>query len=289
MIGLAFLPAALGLAAAMAWGAADFSGGLAARRANVFGVTAGAELTGLLVLLVLLPASREVFPTWQNFLLACLAGVGGGLALLLFYRSLAEGQMSIAAPFTAVLAAAIPALIGAILEGWPGLATWLGLCLAVAAIGLISSGEAQEPGGPFRWQGIRLAQLRLPAIAGTIFGLYFVILHQVSQEQIIWPLIATRLSSVIFLSAIAVRRGQAWLPGRAAWPLIVLSGLLDTGANALYILAGQAGRLDVAAVLSSLYPAMTVALAWLILKERLSRGQMGGVLLALAAIVLIAS
>jgi len=137
-------------------------------------------------------------------------------------------------------------------------------------------------------KGINLATLRLPAAAGTIFGLYFVLLHQVGQEQIIWPLIATRLSSVILLSAIASRGGRmTWLPGRAAWPLIILSGLLDTSANVLYILASQAGRLDVAAVLSSLYPGMTVALAWLILKERLSRWQMGGILLALAAIALI--
>jgi drug/metabolite transporter (DMT)-like permease len=286
--GFAFLPAAFGLAAAMAWGSADFVGGVASRRANVFGVTIGAELTGLILLVILLPFNDEAFPLWQNFLLASVAGVGGGLALMLFYRALAEGQMSIAAPLSAVLAASIPAVIGAILEGWPGLATLVGLFLAVAAIALISSGEGSEPGKPHNLNRLGIAQLRLPVMAGTIFGLYFVLLHQASQEQIIWPLIATRLASVIFLYAIASRGGgRAWLPGRFAWPLIILSGLLDTGANILYVLAGQAGRLDIAAVLSSLYPAMTVALAWLILKERLSRGQMGGILLALAAIVLI--
>ncbi len=287
MSGVAFLPAAFGLTAALAWGAGDFAGGLASRRSNVFGVAVGAELTGLVALIVILPLYGEAFPGWPNFLLAAVAGMGGGFALVLFYRALAEGQMSIAAPLSAVLAAIIPVLMGMVIEGWPGLATLLGLCLAVAAIALISFGEAGETGNRSLLRRASVAQLRLPVIAGTVFGLYFVLLHQASQEQILWPLIATRLASVIFLSAIAMQGGKAWLPGRTAWPLVALCGLLDTSANVLYVLAGQMGRLDVAAVVSSLYPGMTVALAWLILRERLSRGQMSGILLALAAIVLI--
>lgn len=277
-------PVSFGLAAAVTWGAADFTGGLASRRTGVYAVVVWAELSGLLVLFALAGLTGEPAPDLQTWLLAGAAGIGGGFALLLFYQALAAGQMSIAAPISAVLAAAVPVLVSAIWLGLPGPLTGFGMLLALLAITLISRSE-----GPDQTAAIQLSQIRLPLLAGLGFGLYFILLHLASPEGVIWPLIAARCASVLFLIGFSLLTRQEWLPGKAAWLLIIASGLLDTTANAFYILATQIGRLDVAAVLSSLYPGGTVLLAWLILKERVSRLQMVGVIAALVAIVLITS
>jgi drug/metabolite transporter (DMT)-like permease len=272
----------LGLAAAASWGAADFTGGMATKRTHVYGVVIGGELVGLVALMTLVLITGEAMPSLQSWILSALAGIGGGFGLILLYRALAGGQMSIAAPVSAVLAATIPVLVGALLQGLPGPLTILGLILALLAIWLISRGDGSQEASLSHWE-----QIRLPFIAGIVFGLFFVLLHQASQEAVLWPIIATRLSSIVFLASFAAATRQPWRADRTYWPLIALSGILDTGGNGLYVLAGQLGRMDVAAVLSSLYPAATVALAWLVLKERVARTQMIGIAAALLAIVLI--
>jgi len=275
-------PVALGMAAAASWGAADFTGGVASKSTSVYGVVIGAELVGLILLIPLALFSGEPLPSLQNLLMAGLAGIGAGFGLILLYRALAGGQMSVAAPVSAVLAAAIPVLVGALMQGWPDIPTIIGLVLALVAIWLISRSEGSGTASL-----TNLEQIRLPFAAGIVFGLFYVLLHQASQEAIFWPIIATRLSSIVFLIGFAAFTRKPMVPDRAYWPLIILSGLLDTGGNGLFVLAGQLGRMDVAAVLSSLYPGMTVALAWLILKERVARVQMIGIITALLAIVLI--
>jgi drug/metabolite transporter (DMT)-like permease len=275
-------PVSFGLAAALAWGAGDFSGGLASRRANVYGVVIGGEVVGLAVLLALAFLTGEHAPPAENLVQAGLAGIAGGFGLILLYRALAGGQMSVAAPISAVLAAAIPVLVAAVGQGLPDPLVLAGLLLALVAIGLIAGGEG---GVSSAW--LRLEHIRLPILAGVVFGLFFVFLHQASQETVFWPIIATRTASIIFLAGFASLARQPWRPQRAVWPLIALCGLLDTTGNGLYVLSGQLGRLDVAAVLSSLYPASTVALAWLVLKERITRPQLAGIFSALAAIILI--
>jgi len=275
-------PVSLGLAAAIAWGAADFSGGMATKRASAYGVVIGGEAVGLAALLVLAFLTGEPLPPVEHLALAGLAGIGGGFGLILLYRALASGQMSVAAPISAVLAAAIPVLVNAAGQGLPDPLVLAGLLLALLAIGLIARGEGGDQ--PAR---LRLEHIRLPLIAGIVFGLFFVLLHQASQESLFWPIIATRLASITFLIGFASLTRQSWTPQRALWPLIALCGLLDTAGNGLYVLSGQLGRMDVAAVLSSLYPAATVALAWLVLKEHIARPQMVGIFSALVAIILI--
>lgn len=278
----ALAPALLGLAAALAWGAGDFTGGVATKRAGAFAVVIGAEVVGLAVLLALALLTGEPLPQARHLLMAAAAGAAGGFGLTLLYRALASGQMSVAAPVSAVLAAAIPVLVNAAGQGLPEPLVLAGLLLALVAIGLIARGEGG--GQPAR---LRLEHLRLPLLAGVVFGMFFVLLHQASQETLFWPIIATRSASIVFLLGFAGLSRQPWRPPRRLWPVIALCGLLDTAGNGLYVLSGQIGRLDVAAVLSSLYPAATVALAWLLLKERITRLQMVGVFSALLAIVLI--
>jgi drug/metabolite transporter (DMT)-like permease len=121
------------------------------------------------------------------------------------------------------------------------------------------------------------------------FGVFFILIHRASEIAGFWPLVAARLTSLSVLTVVATVTRQPRLPERIHLPLIVLVGVMEVGGNAFYALAARAGRLDVAAVISSLYPAGTVWLAWLILKERITRLQSVGVIAALAAIVLIAS
>jgi drug/metabolite transporter (DMT)-like permease len=131
-----------------------------------------------------------------------------------------------------------------------------------------------------------LADLRLPLLSGLCFGVYFILTHQATRETLLWPLMISRIFGTLTVAVFLFARRESWrVQGRPAWAFIVLNGSLDILGNAFYILAGQYGRLDVAAILSSLYPGSTVLLAWLILKEKISTPQKLGILAALTAIV----
>jgi drug/metabolite transporter (DMT)-like permease len=189
--------------------------------------------------------------------------------------------MTIAAPVSALLAAVVPVVVGGLTEGLPAPATLLGFLLALISIWVISqSGESRDI-------RLNLQTLRIPFAAGLFFGFYFVMIHQATRQAFFWPLVSARLAGTLVMAVYAlVMRGPA-LPGRSLWPLVALGGVLDVTGNAFYVLASRVGRLDVAAVLGSLYPASTVLLAWIILKEKLTSMQWIGVLLALVAITLL--
>jgi drug/metabolite transporter (DMT)-like permease len=189
--------------------------------------------------------------------------------------------MSVAAPVSAVIAAIIPVVVGAFLDGLPGVWTIAGILLALGAVWLIAHVEGGKENA-----AVRLNEITLPLIAGVVFGMYFVFMHQASREAIFWPIVASRLASMVGILGYALVTRQPWSPQRKNWPLIALSGILDASGNAFYVLGGQVGRLDVSAVLGSLYPGSTVLLAGLFLHERLNRLQLVGILVALTAIVL---
>lgn len=279
----ATLPIIFGLSAAILWGAADFAGGLGSRRSSVYRVVLTAEWAGLLVLLPLPFMFHESLPPAGSLILAGIASACGTIGLTLLYRALAEGQMSVAAPVSGLLAAVIPMLYSTVTEGFPGFSKFSGFLLALASIWLVSSAEGVGNTLKLRW-----TVLRLPVLAALTFGAYFVLMHAASRQSTFWPLISARTTGMVVMTTYVLVLRQPLSPPRNVWRLAVLGGVLDVSANAMYVLAGQAGRLDVAAVLGSLYPGMTVLLAWLLLKEHLSRPQTVGVLLALIAIVLIA-
>jgi drug/metabolite transporter (DMT)-like permease len=191
--------------------------------------------------------------------------------------------MSLAVPVSALMAALLPVAVGSFLQGLPGVTTFAGFGLALAAIWFISKPQRSDPDA-----NIRPSDLFLPLVAGVGFGMYFILVHQGNQGSIIWPMVASRSGGSIILVTFLLFTRQGWKPTRAAMPLIVLNAVLDIGGNAFYIVADQFGRMDVAAVLSSLYPASTIGLAWLVLKERITPMQWIGILLALAALALIA-
>lgn len=271
-----------GLSSAIAWGTGDYAGGIASRRASAYRATLYGEAFGLAVLLAAAAVIRESPMPWQDWAWCVLAGALGATGLLILYRSLAAGQMSIAAPVSGLMAAALPVVVGSLLQGLPHPATFLGFGLALLAVWLVSQSEGASP------QALaRLSALRLPLISGICFGMYFILIHQGSQHALLWPMIAARCSGTISLTIFAALKREVRLPRAALLPWVLLNAAGDIGGNAFYILAGQTGRMDVAAVLGSLYPGMTVILAWLLLKEKITRLQRAGILAALAAIVML--
>ncbi|MGB8647519.1 MAG: DMT family transporter [Anaerolineae bacterium] len=278
--GSEFLSVIYGLASAASWGAGDFSGGLATRRTTVYRVIVVSQIAGGLLLLAAALLLTQAVPSPGNLLLGALAGACGTVGLIALYSGLAQGRMGVVAPTAAVVTAVLPVVVGIFGDGLPSLRQLAGFGVALVAVWFLARGDSREP--------IRLGDFKLPLIAGIGFGLFVTLIGRVSSESVLWPLIAARCASVALITLYATYRRQGIAPQWNHLPLIALAGILDSGGNALFALAARAGRLDISAVLSSLYPAATVLLAWLVLHERLTRPQWLGVIAALVALVLIA-
>ena len=284
-----FLPFIYGLASALIWGAGDFSGGVASKRNNTYLVVLISQLVGGFLLAGLALLFKERLHNTQDLLLGAVAGISGMVGLLALYAGLASGQMSVIAPLTAVVSVALPVMVTAVTTGLPPTTTLAGFALASLAVWLLSAGGEQQ--SRIRWR-----ELRVSIVAGTGFSLFFILIDRVSNGVVFWPLVAARVASVTLLSLFLMVQSRLTtrLKEKTHFPvgyqlgIIALSGILDAGGNTFFALAVQTGRLDIAAVLSSLYPASTILLAWLVLKERLAPVQWIGVLAALVALFLIA-
>lgn len=272
-----------GLTSALTWGAGDFAGGLSSRKLGAYRAVLYGDFFGLLILFVAASIYRENFPTLYPLLIAALAGMLGSMGLLVLYYSMIKGQMSIAAPVSALLAATLPVIVGGMLDGLPKPLQFLGFGFALAAVWMISQGDSTE-----KFHIGRLADLRLPLLAGLGFGSYFVLMGAATRAttSTFWPMIASRTAGTLLLLVFVLIRREALGVPRNAWKVVLANAILDVSGNLFYVLALKTGRLDVSAVLSSLYPGATVMLAWLILKEHISRRQWLGILAALIAIAL---
>ena len=270
-----------GIAAALAWGAGDFAGGLSSRKVGAYRAVFYADFFGLLALIAAIFIYPETLPDANVLWVSAFAGMLGSIGLLILYYSLVKGQMSVAAPVSALSAALLPVIVGSITEGLPKPFQVVGFALALAAVWLISQGD-----GSFHVS--HLSDLRFPILAGLGFGCYFIFMHNATQNTtaILWPMIVSRGAGTVLLLAFVLARREPLGVPRDAWSVVLINTTLDLAGNLFFILASQAGRLDIAAVLSSLYPGATVILAWLLLKEHISRWQMIGIALAFAAIVL---
>ncbi|SEO94225.1 EamA family transporter [Trujillonella endophytica] len=274
----------LALASAVVYGAADFLGGLASRRASVFAVVALSQAAGLVALLLVLPWLGGP-ATGTDLAWGAAAGLAGSTGLMIFFRTLATGVMSVVAPTTAVTAAAVPVLVGVASGDRVGVPATVGIVLALGAVALVS---AEQGLGALR--SARPAALLPALLAGSAFGLFFVLLDQPAEESRLTPLVAARLSSVALVLVLAATARRSLRPPRSALPLIAVSGVGDMAANSLFLLATQApGPLAVTGVLASLYPVSTVVLAQVVLRERLAGTQVAGLAVAVVAIVLITS
>jgi drug/metabolite transporter (DMT)-like permease len=272
-------PVAFSLGSAFCWGVADFSGGLASKNANVYKVVLVAHTTGCALMLLLAWLKGEAMPSAHEMMWGLAAGTAGTIGLVALYRGLAVGKMGIIAPITAVLTAMLPMAYGMFSQGLPRTIQLCGFAVAAVGITLISRPE-KTAGVP---KGIALA-----IIASLGFGFFLIFIKFAGKSAVYWPLAAARFPAVVSMAVMALLSREPSGFNARVVRLALIAGVLDTLGNVTFILATQTGRLDVAAVLSALYPAMTVTLAFLVLKERVTRMQAFGIVAVLAAVVMIA-
>jgi drug/metabolite transporter (DMT)-like permease len=272
---------AFALASALVFGAGDFCGGAASRRGGSMEVLLLSLPAGLGLLLAVAAALGG---PWHAGALGwgAASGLAGGAGLLVFYRALAKGPMSVVAPVSGLMAALVPAVVGVARGDRLSPAVIAGVLLCLVAICLVSversAGAARAAGGPL-----------LALLAGGSFGAFFVLIR-LGDDGTLWPLTMSKAAGllVVVVVAVAARRGPAaLLRDRPTVGIALLAGALDVLGNGLYVLAARAGMLSVAGVLSSLYPASTVLLARLVYGERLRPIQRVGLAIAVAGIGLV--
>jgi uncharacterized membrane protein len=289
---IAVLLAALG---GLSYGGSDFFGAVASKRFPAALVTMAVQAVSLVALVVVL----VVFPPEQwrisDLLWGALGGIGGGVALTLFYEALARGPMSTAASLTGLVGATVPVLAGLGLGDRPSALAFVGIVLSIPAVVLVSSSAQEAHGAAVIGPRERVAQSahiaktrQLAFVAGLGFGLFFVALSRVSSDAGLTPLVGARLASIVLIGAVVSQRSAWQTIGRASWGSIALAGLLDFAANALYLLALDEGLFTWVVALVSLYPVSTVLLARFVLGEHLSARQAAGLGLAAGALVLVA-
>ena len=272
--------AGLGLVSAASWGGSDFVGGMGARRAPALLVVASGHIVSFLILLTYCLGIRLALPGSHYLLYALIGGFEGSVALAIFYRALAMGAMGLTAALTGLLTALVPVVFSMFVDGLPSPLTALGLAAGLVAIWLITHSPAKDgPTSP-------PAALILGALAGTGFGAQLILFKMASGGGLLWTMTSARAAgSVAMILVILVKPPKG--PWRGFWQTGILAGLLDTVGNLFYIRATQIGRLDVAAVVCALYPAGTILLAALVLRERPTRRQMAGMAVALGAVMLL--
>ncbi len=267
------------LASVVAWGTSDFLGGYATRRANAFLFAVIFNLGGLSLVGTLATATQAPFPAGHTVAWTLAGGMLGGVGVAIFFRALSAGKMGVTAPVAAVLGAAIPTLFSIFTEGLPGKVPIFGF--AVAALGLWLITRTEDGGRP---EGIGLAIL-----AGIGFASFYLCIRQAGDASVLWIASLTRTGGLIITGLIVLlsRKFREITP--AGVGLAVVTGCIDSLGTILFVRASQTGRLDEAVVISSLYPAVTVLLARMFLKEHLTHWRFVGLLAALAAVPMIAA
>jgi drug/metabolite transporter (DMT)-like permease len=276
------LAVVLGLLVAISYGSGDFLGGIASKRNPAIVVVAVSQAFGLVLMAAIVAVDRGAAPERADVLAGAAAGSVGLVGLVLLYRGLAGGAMSVIAPITAVGAAIVPFAWGVLTGDRPSALAVAGVITALIAVALVSSGAHDD-------HRATRAELLLAVGAGTAFGAVFVLLGTTGEESGMWPVLAARIASVtlVVVAVLASRRGFELERGTRL--TVVGTGVFDAGANALYILATREGLLSLVSVLSSLYPAATVVLARAVLKERMQTRQLAGIGLTLVGVGLIAA
>jgi drug/metabolite transporter (DMT)-like permease len=274
------------LLSAVLYGAGDFVGGIASRRASTLAVVFVSQFAGAVALLVLLPLLPSATVGRGDLIWGAAAGLAGGIGVALLYRALAIGTMSVVAPTTAVCAVVIPVAVSILLGERPSTLSLTGVAIALTAIVLVS--QASTPAESAQNHARSAPALTIAIASGVAIGVFYLALARTARDAGLWPLLAARGASAVVFVIMALVSGHCALRmPRDVLPMAILCGMLDMTANALYLVATRGGSLSTIVTLASLYPASTVVLARLVLHERLSRLQIAGVAACLVAIVLI--
>jgi drug/metabolite transporter (DMT)-like permease len=279
----------LALASAVLYGSADFFGGLTARRANTIATVVWSQFAGLVLLLLVLPFLPATTVSPRDWIWGFVAGFSGGIGVAFLYRALAVGTMAVVAPTTAVIAAIIPVLFAFAIGERLRPLTFAGVALALVAIFLVSRPARFENLDRDKTPGRFPPGFGLALLSGVSVGIFLLSLARTSIAAGMWPLIAARISSISLFAIIALVAKRTLRMDRTASATATLGGALDMAANAVYMTAARIGPLSIVVTLASLYPASTVILARILLKEHLSRTQIAGIACALLAVVLIVS
>lgn len=271
----------LALGAALSWGCGDFIGGRASRTLHVLTVLAVSQLAGTAAVAVWVVVDGGSAPSLKGVLWAMGAGIAGCFGLAGLYRGMAVGAMTVVAPISAT-AAIIPFAVGVATGERPGLVRIAGAALALAGVVLISREPGHSGGG-------RAAGVGLALVAALGFGLYFVGLDRAAEEGAAWAVLVARGTSSTLALVFAASVGAALVVRGRSLVTVLAVGMLDVGANVLFALSTSRGLVSVVAILASLYPVVTIALARLVLTERIGRGQWAGGAAALAGAALISA
>ncbi|TFV80834.1 DMT family transporter [Microbacterium sp. dk485] len=270
----------LGLASAVAYGASDFVGGLGSRRYTTWQVVLVGQTAGAVVMAAagaLLPGS----PVPTDFAWAVVAGVGSAAGSIFLYRGLARGRMGLVAPISALGAAILPVLAGAVLGERPGWLAWAGMIVALPGIWLVARDASAQP------SAMRGALVD-GTLAGVGFGVLFVALAQISDDAGLAPLALNQLTGAVLTVVTAATLRQVWRPAVGVLGWGSAAGVLGaSGTLAFFIASGTTG-LGIAGVLASLYPAVTVLLAAGFLRERVARSQRVGIVVCILAVAAMA-
>lgn len=273
------LGAIVALVAAVVWGSGDYAGGRAARRHHPYQVLGLVSLSGLALMIVAFLVRGESWPDGSSVLWSALAGLAGGFGIAALYHGLATAQAAVVSPTSAVVGAILPVLVGTLTAGFPGPFKMGGMLAGLLGIWIVTRCSATSSDGG-------RGGFSLGILAGLGFGGFFICMAQVPRGAVFAPLIVSKaLATALAFVVLALRR--LTLPSPSASPVALAAGLLDAGGNVFYLVASHMTRLDFAAVIASMSPAMTVVLSWLWGRQGVSRLQWFGVALCMAGVALI--
>ncbi|HEY2549449.1 MAG TPA: EamA family transporter [Streptosporangiaceae bacterium] len=278
----------LALAAAAGYGGSDFWAGVAARRSGVLQITLLSEAASVILLAVVVPWSGADSPAGMGIAWGAGAGAGGLLGALALYEGFRHAAFSIVGPLSAVGSAGFSVLAGLLLHEHPGTLSAVGIGLALPAILGVSAsagGAAHHPAG----QGHHALGVLYGLAAGAGFAVLFIGLNEAGSGDGLWPVGASQLTALVLLGGVAIVRGQVRLPASGARLLAVVAGLTGGAGTILFFLATHEGLLAVTAVITSLYPAVTILLARWVVGERLTLVRVAGLGFAAASVALIAA
>jgi drug/metabolite transporter (DMT)-like permease len=272
-----FLGGIVALFSAVVWGTGDFVGGYASRNRDQYQILALSAFAGMVSLMVAMLIRSEPWPDPVSILWSCVAGVSGAIGMACLYRGLATAKAVLVAPTAAVVSVIFPIIVGTLLHGAPGFEKWIGMTAGVAGIWFVTkaSDSSRDTNG-----------LGLAILAGFGFGGFFLCIVQTKSGAVFSPLVIAKMTGLLFaLLALLFRRTK--LPSFKGNGLALLAGVLDAAGNAFYLLAARLTRVELAAVISSMAPVVTVILASFISRQKVSAYQKLGVAFCLIAISLI--